>query len=110
MNITDELRKKLLVARSADEVVELAKADGQEITAEDAAQLWEEVLKGREQVGKELSLDELAAVNGGVRNFVTEGCAATVEPGSNCWGADGGCLAIHYRDRFMQLWDTFGTW
>ena len=43
--------------------------------------------------GKELSVDELDAVSGGVttRNWQREGCAATVEAGSDCWGTDGGC-------------------
>ena len=47
--------------------------------------------------GKELSMDELDAVSGGVttRNWQTDGCAATVEAGSDCWGTDGGCLAIN---------------
>ncbi len=44
--------------------------------------------------GMELSVDELAAVSGGVtyRDWQKEGCAASVEKGSDCWGTDGGCL------------------
>jgi len=37
--ITKELKAKLLAAKSAEEVAELVKADGREITAEDAAKL-----------------------------------------------------------------------
>ena len=95
MSITKELKEKLLAAKSVEEVTELVKADGQEITAEDAAHLWEEITKLREQDGKELALDALEAVSGGSRNYLTEGCAATVEPNSDCWGTDGGCLAIN---------------
>ena len=39
----------------------------------------------KRQTDKELSLDELEAVSGGAdRNWVTDGCAATVEYGSWC--------------------------
>ena len=89
LNITNELKAKLLAAKSAEEVTELVKADGQEITAEDAAHLWEEITRKREQNGKELSLDELEAVSGGAdRDWLEDGCAATVEPGSSCWSND----------------------
>ena len=37
LHLTNELKAKLLAAKSAEEVTELLKADGQEITAEDAA-------------------------------------------------------------------------
>jgi len=59
---------------------------------------------------RELSLDELEAVSGGeefslihwgkiFRDYAQEGCAATVEPDSHCWGTDGGCTAV---DRFYS--------
>ena len=85
IDITNELKTKLLAAKSAEEVAELVKADGQELTQEDAAHLWEEISRKREQEGRELSLDELEAVSGGkVLDGITDGCAATVEPGSWC--------------------------
>lgn len=43
----------------------------------------------------ELSEDELMAVTGG-RDYATEGCKATVEYDSRCWGEDGGCALIHF--------------
>ena len=89
LNITNELKAKLLAAQNAEEVAELVKADGREITAEDAAKLWNEITKCRDQEGKALSPNELEAVSGGVdRDWLTDGCAATVEPGSDCWGTD----------------------
>lgn len=89
MNITDELRAKLLAAKSKEEVTALARADGQELSQEDAARIWEEIAKTREQDGKELELDELDAVSGGKdRDWPTDGCAATVEPGSRCGSND----------------------
>ena len=89
LNITNELKKKLSTAQSAEEAAELVKADGQEITAEEAGHLWEEITKRREQDGQELSLDELEAVSGGAdRDWRKHGCAATVEPGSSCFSND----------------------
>lgn len=98
MKITNELREKLLTAKSAEEAAELLKADGQEVGPDDVEKLWAEITKHREQEGKELSPDELGAVAGGAirnRDYLKEGCAATVEPHSTCWGTDGGCLAIN---------------
>ena len=100
LNITNELKTKLLTAKSVEEVTALVKAAGQDITAEEAEKLWAEIKARREQDGKELSVDELDAVSGGAtdRNWLLDGCAATVEEGSNCWGTDGGCvhINIHY--------------
>ena len=98
-----ELEQKLLAAQSANEVAERLKAAGHEISAEEAAELFERVKGAREQEDKKLDLDELDAVAGGgfifkmVRNYLTEGCAATVEPGSDCWGTDGGCSMCNIR-------------
>ena len=79
----EELKKKTLAAASAEEIMEIMKAAGEEITAEEAAQLFEKVQA--KKTGKELSLDEMEAVSGGAdRNWVTDGCAATVEYGSRC--------------------------
>ena len=82
-NNREELKKMTLAAASAEEVMEIMKAAGEEITAEEAAQLFEKVQA--KKTGKELSLDEMEAVSGGAdRNWVTDGCAATVEYGSRC--------------------------
>ena len=85
-------QKKAMKAASAEEAAELVKADGWEITPEDAGHLWEEITRRRGQDGKELSPDELEAVSGGAdRNWVTDGCAATVEYGSHC-GSNDKCI------------------
>ena len=79
----EELKKMTLAAASAEEVMEIVQAAGEEITAEEAAQLFEKAQA--KKTDKELSLDELEAVSGGAdRNWVTDGCAATVEYGSWC--------------------------
>ena len=89
----EELTKKAMEAASAEEVMEIVRAAGEEITAEEAASFFKAVQERK--ADKELALDELESVSGG-RDWVTEGCAATVEWDSDCWGVDGGCLAIHY--------------
>ena len=79
----EELKKKALEAASAEEIMEILKAAGEEITAEEAAQFFEKAQA--KKTDKELSLDELEAVSGGAdRNWVTDGCAATVEYRSWC--------------------------
>ena len=88
INITEELKAKLIAAKSAEEVAALVKADGQEITAKGAEQLLKEI--GTHKPGSELSLDELESVSGGAdRDWVTDGCAATVEADSWCSSNDG---------------------
>lgn len=89
INITKELKSRLLAAQSAEEAAAMMKEGGQEITPEETAHLWEEIKKVREQEGKALSVDELDAVSGGKdRDWVKDGCAATVEYGSWCSSND----------------------
>ena len=66
LKITNELRQKLLAAKSAEEVTELLKADGQEVGPDDVEKLWAEVTKYRQKDDRKLSVDELDAVSGGV--------------------------------------------
>ena len=58
-NITNELKEKLFKANSAQEIVEMLKAAGQEFTQEEVDKLWEKISS------KSLSLDDLSAVSGG---------------------------------------------
>ena len=86
-NNREELKKKALEAASAEEIMEILKAAGEEITAEEAAQFFEKAQA--QKTDRELSLDELEAVSGGSdRNWLTDGCSATVEIGSWCWSDD----------------------
>ena len=90
--MTNELKSKLLAAQSAEEVAALVKADGQEITAEEAEHIFKKAQE--KKADKELSLDELDAVSGGEdRDWVLDGCAATVEYGSHC-GSNDMCYKI----------------
>ena len=92
----EELKKKAMKAASAEEVMEIVRAAGEEITAEEAKKFFETLKKS--QADQELSLDELEAVSGG-RNAMTEGCAATVEPGSYCYFTDdcNGAFFVNYE-------------
>ena len=87
-----ELISKLKKAKSREEVEALLKADGQDLALTD--EVWSKAEELRAQNGQELSLNELEDVAGG-RNWLTEGCAATVEPDSDCWGTDGGCMNVN---------------
>ena len=87
INMTNELRAKLLSANSVEEVDQFVKADGQEITAEEASELWKEIEAHKKDA--ELSIDELESVSGGAdRDWLKQGCAATVEAGSRCRSND----------------------
>ena len=89
----DELKKKLLEVGSAEDVIKIFKDAGEEIPAEDAAQILEEAKKLKND--SELSIEELEAVSGGRsdRDYATMGCAATVEYKSWC-GTNDACYAI----------------
>ena len=90
----EELEKKGLAAKSAEEIFALLKAEGQEVTQDLAEELYKKA-KAYQEEAQKLSLDELDAVVGG-RDYLADGCAATVEPDSDCWNKDGGCLACYY--------------
>jgi len=85
--LTNELKAKLLAVRSAGEAATLLKDAG--VDAPMAERLWTELKHKREANGKELSPEELEAISGGAdRDWLTDGCAATVEPGSWCGSND----------------------
>ena len=86
-NDKTELEKKLLTSDSTEEIKELLKTAGKEITAEQAAELFEKAQARKTDT--KLSLDELEAVSGGSdRDWLVDGCAATVEDGSHCRSND----------------------
>ena len=51
LNITNELKAKLLAAQSEEEVTELLKANGREITAEEAEHIFAYLQKGAGEKG-----------------------------------------------------------
>ena len=98
LELTYELRAALRKAKPEEVEAILAKA-GQEATEEEIERLKFELNRAAEHDGEEVSLDELDAVGGGdaiwERSYYMEGCAATVEFGSSCWGTDGGCSFVN---------------
>ena len=74
ITLTDELKTKLLVAQGVNEVTELLKANGREITAEETETLWEEIEHMREAEDRKLSKDELDAVSAGFGFDFPSGC------------------------------------
>ena len=97
--------EKFMNAQSVEEVAELLKVDGMDVAG--AKRAWEEVCYEREHQDEELSLDELDAVAGGSsRDWLEEGCAATVEPDSYCWGTDAGCVFINVNYAIMPDWHS----
>ena len=64
----NELKKKAMEAASAEEIMEIMKAAGEEITAEEAKQFFEKVQERK--ADKALSLDELDAVTGGEERLI----------------------------------------
>ena len=85
--MNEALLSRLLGAENAEQAADILKEAGQAATPEDIAHLWNEISSHRTE--KELSLDEREAVSGGAdRDWLTDGCAATVEPGSWCGSND----------------------
>lgn len=80
-------------ADSFEQFQTLVKEAGLQLSRAETEKVFLQYTKGRE-----LSEDEIAAVSGSSatkRDYATQGCAATVSYGSDCWGTDGGCLAIN---------------
>lgn len=90
-----EIENNLLKALSIKDVSKVFKDHNISLTEKAIMEIFVKIRLLRKDDGDTLSEDELMSVNAG-RDYVTEGCAATVEPGSDCWGVDGGCTAIHY--------------
>ena len=82
-----ELENKVLSAGSAEEVIEIVSAAYGSISLEEAEHLYAVAQESKKHRG--LSLDEMEAVSGGAdRNWLKDGCAATVEAGSWCLSND----------------------
>ena len=92
-----ELENKLMKATTVEEIKAIVTEGGCEISDEDAQRI----------LGKfKVSADELDTMSGGsegsgcsscqARTYA-DGCAATVEKGSYCWGTDGGCVLMNVK-------------
>ena len=85
--ISEKVMTELVTAQSAAQVEEILKEKGYQFGAGDAEHVFQEIDKHRGDM--ELSLDELDSISGGYdRDWLSDGCAASVEPGSWCGSND----------------------
>ena len=85
--MNEALKFRLLGAENAEQAADILKEAGQAATPEEIAHLWDEIGSHRTEI--ELSLYELESVSGGAdRDWLKDGCAATVEPCSWCKSDD----------------------
>ena len=101
MEITKELKEKLLKANSLEEVRALL---GDTATEEETARVWRDIQRHRAPDDLvETDDDELEAVSGGEegdRDWLTQGCSATVEYDSWCWSDD---CCTHWDTTYVNL-------
>ena len=91
--LSKELIEKLKRADSKEELAELLHVENPASDEKDIGNLWDEISRRKAAEERELSLEELEDVAGGAdRDWATEGCSATVEPGSWCWGGSDKCI------------------
>lgn len=88
---------RLKDARDPDEIRRILTESGYTPSEEAVNNIRELINAETETKCRDLSEDELSAVSGGAteRDYATEGCAATVENDSHCFGTDGGCLIVN---------------
>ena len=81
---TKDFEKQILAAQSAEEIQKILKENDLDYDRSEAESIFSASQKLR--IREELSEDELAAVSGCAtsRDYATDGCAATVEWGSDC--------------------------
>ena len=97
--INNEAKRKLKGAKTLEEVKELLKDE----PGLDPVRVYEEISKHCHAAEK-LDLNELDAISGGAdRDWVKEGCAATVEIGSWCWSND---HCVMFDVTYDNLWAT----
>ena len=90
-------------AETAEQFYDSLINEGYTLAEDQAKKLYE---LETQSTPEEVSEDELAAVSGGHdRDYATDGCAATVEYGSDCWNTDGGCWLINIDYDHMPLKD-----
>ncbi|MBQ1535149.1 MAG: Nif11-like leader peptide family RiPP precursor [Ruminococcus sp.] len=86
--LSDEELKAQLADKTPAQAAELAAELGYEITEEELVAAEKELRKQNSPEVVELDLEDMDKAAGGSRDWSTQGCAATVEAGSSCWGTD----------------------
>ena len=97
-----ELELEAMKAASAEEVQSLLKDNNIEISEEEALAFFRKAQCINKKDGSQLDEDELLAVSGGI-DYAKDGCEATVEPTSKCWGTDGGCALVNNNYDHMPV-------
>ncbi len=88
-SITPEIQVELLKAQDAAQVMDILNRSGQECSAEEAEQIWQEIDHHKVDYKEEVSLDELEAVSGGEeRTCGKRSCATTVGRNDSCLMGD----------------------
>ena len=95
IKIEEAVRNQLLAAKGEDEVKAILADNGLTVTDEDFAQIMAEI--EAMPADGELSIDELEAISGGWRDWLTEGCYSTVEADSWCAYSSDMCLAVYHH-------------
>ena len=88
---SEEIDKKLLEAKSVEDILAIANENSTSPVSEEFAEKIFSKVKAIRGEDVELDLDELESVSGGKGihvDFKKDGCKATVEPGSSCWSND----------------------
>ena len=88
---SEEADKKLLEAKSVEEVLAIANEYSTSPVSKELAEKIFAKIKVIRREDAELDFDELESVSGGKGisvDFMKDGCHATVEPGSSCWSDD----------------------
>lgn len=92
LKISEKMKEKIKKAQSAEEVAVLLRPSGVDEVM--ATQIWNELSGYLDD--KQLSVDELESISGGAdRDWLSDGCAATVKAESWC-GSNDSC----------HLWDV----
>ena len=98
MEITKELKEKLLKANSEEEVKSLL---GDAVKEEDVTKIWKEIEAHKAAPDLEkVDDDELEAVNGGAdRDYLKDGCSSSTND-SWCW----------VSDNCTSMWTTYSNY
>lgn len=93
--ISKEVTAKLVTAKNYEEAMKILADNGLTLTDEELATINKE-FDALPSEG-ELSVDELEAISGGWRDWLTEGCYATVEANSTCAYSNDNCLIVYHH-------------
>ena len=86
--LSDEELRTRLADMAPAQAAEVAAELGYEVTGEELIAAEKELRRQNSPEVVELELEDMDKAAGGSRDWATQGCAATVEAGSFCWGND----------------------